>query len=83
MKKFLVMAVIGLCLAGCSANEEEKQEPAKITNHRAAPTSEAQDSGAKKKWLHQDELEKAGAEYDEKGHMKEGSFYKILNNGGK
>lgn len=83
MNKFWIMAAIGLCLAGCSANEEEKQEPAKIISHRAAPTSEAQDSGPKKKWLHQDELEKAGAEYDEQGHMKEGSFYKILNNGGK
>lgn len=83
MKKFLIMAVIGLCLAGCSANEEEKQEPAKITNRRAVPASEAQDSGAKQKGLHQEELEKAGAEFDEKGHMKNGSFYKILNNGGK
>lgn len=83
MKKFLVMAVIWLCLAGCSSNEEGKQEPAKISTRQAVPTAEAQDSGPKKKWQHQDELEKAGAEYDEKGHMKEGSFYKILNNGGK
>ena len=83
MKKFLVMAVIGLCLAGCSANEEEKQEPAKLTIPRAVPESKAQDSGAKKKWLHQDELEKAGAEYDEQGHMKEGSLSRILNKGGK
>ena len=83
MKKFLIMAVIGLCLAGCSVNEEEKQEPAKVTSRRAVPASEAQDSGAKKKGLHQEELEKAGAEFDEKGHMKNGSFYKILNNGGK
>lgn len=83
MKKFLVMAVIGTCLAGCSSNEEEKQEPAKISTRRAVPASEAQNSAPKKKWQHQDELEKAGAEYDEQGHMKEGSFYKILNNGGK
>ena len=83
MKKFLVMAAIGLYLAGCSANEEEKQEPAKISSRRAVLAAEAQDSGAKKKWLHQDELEKAGAEYDEKGHMKEGSLFRILNKGGK
>jgi hypothetical protein len=83
MRKFLIMAVIGLCLAGCSANEEEKQEPAKITSRRAVPASEAQDSGAKKKGLHQEELEKAGAEFDEKGYMKNGSFSKILNRGGK
>ena len=83
MRKFLAIAVIGLCLAGCSSNEEEKQDPAKISTRQTVPTAEAQDSEPKKKWLHQDELEKAGAEYDEKGHMKEGSFYKILNNGGK
>lgn len=84
MKKVLVVAAIGLCLAGCSSNQEEKQEPTKTSIRRVTPASSVSHGSRGEEWqLHRKQLEKAGAEYDENGNMKEGSLARILENGGK
>ena len=79
-----MMLVLG-CLAGCSSSkEEEGQAPARAASHGEVSAAVAAKTPERENWqLHRKQLEKAGAEYDEHGHMKEGSLARIMENGGK
>lgn len=89
MKKIVVMlCLVGFCIVGCSSNqEEEKHAPVRTTSHEvvsaATAAAAAKTPRQEKRQLHREQNEKAGAEYDENGNMKEGSLARILESGGK
>lgn len=81
MKKVITVALIVGLLAGCSKGKEEEQAPR--TSEKPASMATENTERQRERSLHRRDLEKAGAEFNEKGHMKEGSLERLLMGGGK
>ena len=80
MKKFFAIAVIGLCLAGCSSNEEHQEGKGQPRRERDSGEYKPQQSQQPKKvvGLHDKELAKKGIVRDQNGNFGEGSIRKAL-----
>lgn len=80
MKKVFVIAAIGLCLAGCSSNEEQQEKQGQSRRERNSGGYEQPQPQKPKKivGLHDKELAERGVVRDQNGNFGEGSIRKAL-----
>lgn len=79
MKRVFILVLIWACLAGCSSNEEKKQEKEKTIRRGSNEQTYKQDKPPKKVvGLHDKALAEKGVVRDKNGNYGPGSIDKIL-----
>lgn len=79
MKKFFAIAAIGLCLVGCSSNEEQQEGKGQPRRERDSGVYQQQSQKPKKVvGLHDKELAEKGIFRDKNGNFGKGSIQKVF-----
>ncbi|MHB1185070.1 MAG: hypothetical protein ACYC4A_10280 [Desulfobulbia bacterium] len=80
MKKVFAIAAIGLCLVGCSSNEEQQEKKGQPRREKDSGVYQQQQPQKTKKvvGLHDKELAEKGIFRDQNGNFGKGSIRKVF-----